>query len=208
MEELKRTKRITIAAFLFVIVLVIAFVSFKRPMFQYKITPEDMTYELMIVDQVTPEDAMMLVYDSTWVFVDVRSVGDYLRGHLENAHSIPASTLLDKETKKLFDGWHADSLTVVLYGNNELQASAPWMLLYQLGYTNTRLLMGGMNYIDKLYDDELGENETYDVEKPAYDYAGIISAASANSGSSNNALQPKKKVVVRKKKKKAAEGGC
>jgi len=176
-------------------------------MYEFKMTPEDMAYELMVVYQVTPEEAMEFMYDSTYVFVDVRNHYDYQADHLENAYNIHVANLLDEENKEYFDKWQADSLQVILYGEDELQVSAPWMLLYQLGYTNTRLLMGGMTYIDKLYSDGLAENETFNVETPAYDYAGIIAAASSGENTQATA-QPKKKVVVRKKKKKAAEGGC
>ena len=207
MEELKRTKRITIATFSFVIILVIAFFTIKKPMYEYKMTPEDMSYELMVVYQVTPDEAMELMYDSSVIFVDVRNHYDYQADHLENAFNIPVANLLDKENKEYFDKWQADSLQVVLYGKDELQVTSPWMLLYQLGYTNTRLLMGGMTYIDKLYNDELAENESFNVETPAYDFAGIIAAASSGESTGVTA-QPKKKVFVRKKEKKAAEGGC
>ena len=207
MEELKRTKRITIATFSFVIVLAIAFFSFQKPMHQFKLTPEDMSYELMIVEHVTPEDAMMLVYDTAIIFVDIRNIYDYQIDHLENAYSIPSANLLDKDSKKLLDQWQADSLQVVLYGRDELQATTPWMLLYQLGYTNTKLLMGGMDYVIKMYDGEITDDNAFNTEVPAYDYAEIIAAAS--SGETTRATtQPKKKVVVRKKEKKAAEGGC
>ena len=207
MEELKRTKRITIATFSFVIVLAIAFFSFQKPMHQFKLSPEDMSYELMMVEHVTPEDAMILVYDTTIIFVDIRNIYDYNIDHLENAYSIPSANLLGKDSKKMLDQWQADSLQVVLYGRDELQATTPWMLLYQLGYTNTKLLMGGMDYVIKLYDGEITDDNAFNTEVPAYDYAGIIAAAS--SGEPTGATtQPKKKVVVRKKEKKAAEGGC
>jgi rhodanese-related sulfurtransferase len=207
MEELKRTKRITIATFSFVIVLLIAFLSIKKPIHQYQMSAEDMAYELMLIYQVTPDEAMEIMYDSTVVFVDVRNYYEYQADHLENAYNIPVANLLDEKSKEYFDKWKSDSLQVILYGKDELQVNAPWMLLYQLGYTNTRLLMGGMTYIDKLYSDELAENEGFNVETPMYDYAGIIAAASSGENTIVT-IQPKKKVVVRKKEKKAAEGGC
>jgi rhodanese-related sulfurtransferase len=207
MEELKRTKRITIGTFSLVIVLGIAFLSINKSPFQYKMSPEDMAYELMVVYQVTPEEAMEMLHDSSKIFVDVRNYFDYQADHLENAINIPLAKLLNEESKIYFDQWQKDSLQVILYGKNELEVSAPWMLLYQLGYTNTRLLMGGMNYIDKFYSDQLGENETFNVEMPSYDFSGIIAAANTGDGSVTTS-QPKKKVVVRKKEKKAAEGGC
>ena len=147
------------------------------------------------------------MYNSSVVFVDVSNHYDYQADHLENAYNIPVASLLDKDSKEYFVKWQADLLQVILYGKDELKVIARWMLLYQLGYTNTRLLMGGMDYIDKLYNDELAENETFNVETPAYDYDGIIAAAS--SGESRTVTtQPRKKVVVRKKEMKAAEGGC
>jgi prophage tail gpP-like protein len=81
--------------------------------------------------------------------------------------------------------------------------------MFELGYTNTRTLMGGCVYIDKLYDGSLTEVETYSMEDPAYDFAGIVKKASEQSGKPGAAKkEEKKKVVVRKKKKKEAEGGC
>jgi hypothetical protein len=64
-----------------------------------------------------------------------------------------------------------------------------------------------MNYINKLYSEQLAENETYNVEAPAYDYAGIIEAAKNGSPDQVQTQQPKK-VIIRKKEKKATEGGC
>ena len=207
MEELKRTRRITIGVVVFAVVVILGFLTFKKPLYVYQYTPSEMAEELYMIYQVTPEEAMELMFDSAAaVFVDVRSIYDFEKGHLENAINIPVANLLDEDNKVKFDQWVQDSTMVVLYGNDELEANAPWMLMYQLGYTNTRALMGGSGYIDKIYEDALAENETFMVEDPAADFAGIIKAASANTGS--NVVAPKKEVVVRKKKKKAAEGGC
>jgi rhodanese-related sulfurtransferase len=208
MEELKRTKRITIGVVVFVVVVIIGFITFKKPLHVYQYSPAEMAEELYLVYQVTPEEAMELMFDSTAaVFIDIRSIYDFEKGHLENAINIPVANLLDEAYKSRFDQWLQDSTLVVLYGNDELQANAPWMLMYQLGYTNTRTLMGGIGYIDKLYEDALAENETFMVEDPAFNFADIIKAGSLNSNESV-VNTPKKQVVIRKKKKKAAEGGC
>ena len=207
MDALNRTKRITIGAFTVVVVLIIALISYKKPLYHYQLSPQEMNDELALIYQVTPDEAMELMYDSSTVFVDTRSIYDYEVDHLENAINIPVANLLDRNNKKMFDKWQQDSIQVVLYGNDELQADAPWMLLYQLGYTNTRTLMGGMSYFDKLYNDKLANNETYNVESPAYNYADIIKAGS-NNNSVSTGQQPAKKVTVRKRKKKEAEGGC
>lgn len=208
MRELLRTKRITIAVFAFILIIIIGFLTLKEPTNKYKITPVTMVEELPLIYQVTPDEAMEIMYDSSTVFVDIRSFKDYEKGHLENAINISVPELLSIENIKLFEEWKKDSTVVVLYGNDELQANAPWILMYQLGYTNTRVLMGGSVYIDKLYDDELAENETFFVEDPAYDFVGIVKKAIEQSEIPTVEKKEKKKVVVRKKKKKEAEGGC
>lgn len=206
MEELKKTRRITIAAIIAVFVLVVAIISYNKPL-RFKMSADDMAYELLMTYHVSPDEAMELMWDTATVFVDMRSVYEYQVDHLENAFNIPAADLLEKENLELFDKWKSDSLRVVLYDNNEFKATSPWMVLYQLGYTNTQILMGGMDYINELYSDNPPEGDTYNTEAPMFDYAGIIEAA-ANADPGEVQAQPQKKVVVRKKEKKAAEGGC
>ncbi|MCB0497695.1 MAG: rhodanese-like domain-containing protein [Cyclobacteriaceae bacterium] len=208
MEELKRTKRITIGVIAFIAVLVIGFLTVKKPVAVYKLSPQQMNDDLIMVYQVTPEEASEMMGDSVKnVFVDIRSIYDYEKDHLYGAVNIPIPNLLDKEIQEQFDQWKKDSVTVVLYGNDQLQANSPWMLMYQLGYDNTRVLLGGIKYYDDFMNGRLAENETFEMENPAYDFKKIIAEGSSDN-SSVAAQAPQKEVVVRKKKKKAAEGGC
>lgn len=208
MEELKRTRRITIGVFAFLAVILIGLGTFKKPTEVYQFAPQQMNEELLFVYHVTPEEAIEKLKDSvSTVFVDIRSIYDYEKGKLGNAINIPIPNLLDEKSIARFDNWKQDSLTVVLYGNDQLQANAPWMLLYQLGYTNTLTLLGGKDYIDDLIADKLTEESTYEMEYPAVDFKSIIAEGGANQEEVTTQA-PKKTVVVRKKKKKAAEGGC
>lgn len=175
-------------------------------LYSFKISTDDMPYELMMSTPITPDEAMEFIWDSTYVFVDTRTSQEYGEYHLDNAVNIPIDLLLTSESKDKFDEWQKDSLMVVLYGKTELEVTTPWMILYQVGYTNTRVMMGGMEYIDMLYEGTLENEEAYNVEMPAYDYAGIIEAAKS-ADPMTPVVQPKK-IVVRKKEKKAAEGGC
>ncbi len=208
MEELKRTRRITIGVFAFIAVIIIGLTTLKKPRDIYELTPQQMNEELILVYQVTPEEVTNLLKDSiNNVFVDVRSIYDYEKGSIGNAINIPIPMLLDDDNKKLFNQWKKDSVTVVFYGNDQLQANAPWMLMYQLGYTNTKVLLGGISYLDKQKASLLTENSTFEVENPAVDFKAVI--AKGNVGQKSvTTVATKKKVVVRKKKKKAAEGGC
>jgi rhodanese-related sulfurtransferase len=208
MEELKRTKRITIAVFAFLAVIIIGALSIKKPKEVYQFTPQQMNEELILVYQVPPEEAVDLLKDTiSTVFVDLRSIYDYEKGKLGNAINIPIPMLLKDDNLALFESWKKDSITVVFYGNDQLQANAPWMLMYQLGYTNTVTLMGGKNYMDKLMNGLLTDNSIYEMEYPAVDFKAILEER--GTGQQTVVTQtPKKSVVVRKKKKKAAEGGC
>jgi len=208
MEELKRKKRITIGGFAFLAFIIFGFLTIEEPKDVYQLNPQQMNEELVLVHQVTPKEAVDMLKDTVHnVFVDVRSIYDFERGSLDHAINIPIPMFLEESNKHLFDQWEQDSVTVVLYGNDQLQANGPWMLMYQLGYTNTRVLLGGKDYMDKLTNGLLTENSTYEVEDPAVDFKAVI--AKGNAGQKSVTIQaPKKKVVVRKKKKKAAEGGC
>ncbi len=209
MEELKRTRRITIGVFAFIAVIIIGLATLKKPKDIYQFSPQEMNEELLLVYQVTPEEALNLVKDTAnYVFVDVRSIYDFEKGSIKNAVNIPIPMLLDDDNKELFKQWKKDSVTVVFYGNDQLQANAPWMLMYQLGYTNTRVLLGGKSYLDKQIAGLLTENSTFEMENPAVDFKAILAKGRNGSESTSTTVAPKKKVVVRKKKKKAAEGGC
>ena len=183
--------------------------------YHFKVEPKTFSEELFSIYQVTPDEAMEWMYDSSMaVFIDIRTTSEYENGHLENALNIPISQLLAPENKVLYDQCLKDSSVVVFYGNDQLEANAPWMLMYQLGYTNMRVLLGGYGYIDRLYLDALEEGEVYTLEDPAYDYAGIIEGVKKErelaklKKESPKKQEVKKPVVVQKKEKKASEGGC
>lgn len=214
MLELLKTKRITMAIIAFVIFLLIGFLTLKKPIYSFQVDASAFSEELSSIDQVTPDEAMELMYDSSLaLFIDIRNRYDFEKGHLENAINIPVPDLLNPENKVLFDRCLKDSLPLVLYGNDELEANAPWMLIYELGYSNARLLQGGYSYIDRMYLDQLELNESYHSETADYDYAGIIAKVIADKAKpveikKEKKVAVKKKVIVEEKPKKAAEGGC
>lgn len=209
MKELLKTKRITIAVIAFLLVILIGFLTSKKPTNVYKLTPVEMASELPLIYQVTPEEAWEIMYDSSIaVFVDARSTHDFEKSHFDNAISIPVPNLLDKVNTDQFDAWMSDSVMVVLYGNDELQVNSAWILMFEIGYSNTRVLMGGYDFTNRFYMDELAEGEVFTVEDPAYDFAKVVSDAKLKSKNPEQVVKPKKQVVVRKKVKKAAEGGC
>ena len=77
--------------------------------------------------------------------IDIRSSELYLEGHPASGVNIPIRQILDKDSLELLDNLLANNKEAVLYGTNELQATAPVFLLRQLGYKNVKLLKGGLN---------------------------------------------------------------
>jgi rhodanese-related sulfurtransferase len=216
MKSVKEIKRFVLIFILLLFNFVQSCDNSASSSYQFKIAPKAFAEDLFSIYQVTPDEAMEWMFDSTMaIFVDVRGKYEYERGHIENAINIPLSDLLDEENKALYENWLKDSITVVLYGNDELEANAPWMLMYQLGYTNMRVLLGGYGYIDRLYLDQLEDGEVYSVEDPQYDFAGIILKVKEEKEKPTEVVVPapkkvekKKEVIIEKKVKKAAEGGC
>lgn len=190
------------------ILLTVTFASCQSKMEpNFTLSDSEFSEAIFSIYQVTPDEAMEWMYDSSMaVFVDLRSAKEFNKGHLENAIHIPTRDLLLEESIANFDQWLEDSIPVVLYGNTYLASNSPWMLMYQLGYTNTRALLGGYDYIDKLYLDML-DGETFEPELPAFDYAGILEEVK-NSEPEIKEETVVKKVKVKKVVKKESEGGC
>ncbi len=212
MKELEKTKRISIATTLFILVVLIGVLSFKRPKNLYlfntvetldKIATENLFVSL---DEINKPD---------YVLVDVRKHHDYNRGHLENAININSAAILDDENIGIFKELQNKNKTVVLYGKNPEQAIAPHMILYQLGYTNLKVLP-----IENSYEHNKLITKTVEVEKYANDIKGFIAESVKKAAEAAKAAevvekpkvviksQPKKVITIEKKKKAPVEGGC
>jgi len=212
MKELEKTKRISIATTLFILVVLIGVLSFKRPknlyIFNTVETLEKIGSENLFVslDEINKPD---------YVLVDVRKHHDYNRGHLENAININSAAILDDENIGIFKELQNTNKTIVLYGKNPEQAIAPYMILYQLGYTNIKVLP-----IENSYDHNKLITKTVEVEKYANDIKGFIAESVKKTAEAAKAAevvekpkvvvkpQPKKVITIEKKRKAPVEGGC
>ena len=74
--------------------------------------------------------------------IDIRSAELFMQNHPENAINIPVRNLLDDKSLELFDRLQKSNENVVLYGSDELQITAPCLLLQQMGYQNLKTLKG------------------------------------------------------------------
>jgi rhodanese-related sulfurtransferase len=142
------------------------------------------------------------------VLIDIRSQFEFEKGHLENAINIYTPEILSDENTEVFNKLKSDNTTVILYGTNPDEALEPYMLLYQLGYPNLKILL-----VENSYSQNKLITKNVEIEKSVGDVNAFIdeSIMKANIKSKPKAKTPpppKRVIAVKKKKKMPAEGGC
>lgn len=164
-------------------------------------------------EAVAPEEIMEVVQkDSGSIFlVDIRTPAEFANGHLLNAVNIPAQHILEGPWLKL---WKEKKTTYYLYGNSQLEANAPWMILRQMGYDNVRVLQGGLAYFSDFSDTSFLKLED---ETARYDFAAVFSKSVEEVQKANAPLpkpesKPFPKTILPKKRPKVEvveeEEGC
>lgn len=204
MKELEKTKRISIAATLFILAVIIGLLTYKRPKNIYAINTKD------TLEKITSENYYITLEElknPDYVLIDIRNQYEYEKGHLENAINIYAAEILSNDNSKVLDELKESKKTAVLYGNNPQEVNAPFLILYQLGYDNIKLLAIENSYLqNKLI------SKNIIIEKSEADITAFIneSVKKANTMETVKVVvePPKKVITVQKKKKAAAEGGC
>ncbi|MBU2652166.1 MAG: rhodanese-like domain-containing protein [Bacteroidetes bacterium] len=205
--------KILIIVAAFILLIILGILSVRKPDIGYQLTPrEALDNALSLVDEVFPEDIVYALEDSAsgYQLIDLRTPYDFLQGHIRKAVNIPSSVLLQEDNLLFLQKLDKDSVTIVLYGNNQSQANLPWMLLKQIGIENVKVLLGGYDYIKGILIDPYAVEDlpNYLVEEPAFDFASLLEINTSASGESPDNHQPEMIMPVRKKKSTAAEGGC
>ena len=208
MKELEKTRRISISAVLFLLVIIISLLTFKKPEFIF-VNSSEKTLEFVANHKylLSLTDFQELDKDS-YLLIDVRSSFDYSKVHMEDAINIPKSQLLEPIATKIFKDAVSTNKTMILYGENPETANSSCILLYQLGYEQLKLLS-----INSYYESKEFHITGLEVEKPLFDYVQTMKKASIQPikkiAPAKKAPPVKKKVVTKpKKKKKMPEGGC
>ncbi len=203
MKELEQTKRISIASVLFILIILIGLLTYKRPKYIYELTPQQAVENvvsanfLISLNNIPTTDAAI---------IDIRSPFEFQKGHLENAINIQAAEILNEENKIIFDKFKDENTTAVLYGANPNEALAPYMVLNQLGYTNLKIATINLNYTQNKLVTQNATLEQSEADVNAFIAASLKKAMITPK--KVTPVQPKKVIPMRKKKKTAAEGGC
>ncbi|SOC79290.1 Rhodanese-like domain-containing protein [Salinimicrobium sediminis] len=204
MKELEKVKRISISSTLFILAVLVGVLAYERPENMYARNTKSTLEDLTRLNYIIPMDKL----DSPdVVLVDIRRPYDFEQGHLENAINIPAAEILREENKKIFRKLKDSNKLAVLYGNKIEEANIPFLLLYQLGYDNVKLLSVNNKYLHNSLI-----TESADVEKPVANIRAFIDESVRNATKKEEvkkpAVIPKKVIPVKKKKKLPVEGGC
>jgi rhodanese-related sulfurtransferase len=161
---------------------------------------------------ILPQDAVNLSQgkgDANYVFIDIRTPYDYVKGHIEGAVNLPSNSILTTEAQEVFEKLNDAKTTTILYGNSQNQANTPWLLLKQLGFDNVRILAGGYSsFYAFMGKDSLAMANFKAAEMPLLDFKAATLVDSTQLVKSQ--AKPKKEVKVTPvvKKQEAAEGGC
>lgn len=206
MKELEKTKRISISAVLFLLVVIISLLTFKKPEFNFVNSSESTLEFVRNHSHVISLADFQKLDTASYLLIDVRSNFDYAKGHISHAINIPKSQILDPESLGVIQNAVSSSKPLIVYGENPETANTASLLLFQLGYEQLKLLS-----IQSYYDNKQFHIAALEVEKPKFDYAETMKKASIQHVQ-KIAPKPKpvkKKVITQpKKKKKMPEGGC
>ena len=203
MKELEKTKRISVAAVLFILIIIIALLSYKKPKHLYDTNTASTLERVINYDYfVTLEE----INDPNFVLIDIRGQHDFNKGHLENAINIASSDILSDSNSEIFKDLKENGKTIVLLGTNPSEVNGPFIVLYQLGYTNLKILTVELNYSKN----RLVVNNSK-VEDTVADVNAFIAASQKKAAvvpKKPKKKKAKKVVPVKKKKKMPVEGGC
>lgn len=208
MKELEKTKRISISAVLFLLVVIISLLTFKKPEFNFVNSSQNTLEFVHNHNHVISLTDFQKLDTTSYLLIDVRSNFDYAKGHISHAINIPKSQILNPESIRVIQTAVSGSKPLIVYGENPEKANTASLLLFQLGYEQLKLLS-----IKSYYDNKQFHIAALEVEKPKFDYLETMKKASiqhVQKIAPKPKPQPKKKKVITKpkKKKKMPEGGC
>jgi rhodanese-related sulfurtransferase len=205
MKELEKTKRISIASVLFILVVLIGLLTYKRPKHAYAVNSKT------TLENVTTEDFLIsleAIENNDYALIDIRNEYEFQKGHLKNAINIYAPEILNEINTTTFKKLQEENKTIVLYSNNPNEVIAPFMILYQLGVKNLKIASINNSY----YQNKL-ITQTTDIEKPVADINAFINESIKKAAQQPKPepvvkAPPKKVIPIKKKKKMPVEGGC
>ncbi len=208
MKKFIKKNWIVLSALVVVVLIIFILLISGKPSVTYKLNPQEALIALSDTSVfVSPADVFNKK-DKTAILVDVRNSDEFTRGHIENAVNVPVLELFSSRSLRFFKDLAKSGQQAILYGNNQLQANSPWLLLKQTGIENVKVMQGGYDFYKMLpVNDSLLKtgNLCWKNEIPVIDTAEF----------NKKAAEPTEPVAVKKpvkvipvKKETSSGGGC
>ena len=204
--------RTLIALSVFIVILIVGFVTMHHPLLAFE---QDMGQSLKELNRADDFfypwqlDSFINKQNQSVVLFDIRDKFIYGQGNIPGSENISAHDLTLVENIKRLENLNQQGTTVVLYGDDQLQANGPWMVFRQVGFNNVKVLVGGYQYYIQHKDNLTACKNDSTLQRgiPRYNFAEIV--AEMGGGTVNSQTGTKKPVqVVRRKKAASAAGGC
>jgi rhodanese-related sulfurtransferase len=206
--------KLIVAAGLFAILIIIGLLTMHKPAVSYKLTEKETLASVTSPgDQLSIDKAneLMRAKNSEYLFIDIRTPYEFIKGHFDGAVNIPLSNLFSEENYKFLKQADDDIKSLVLYGNDQSQANTPWMLLKQLGFTKVLILEGGyadLNIVESIMTDSI-HAKVNDAEIARYNYAEMVKGLSkSDKVDGQKTATEKVKITMKPKSSAPAAGGC
>lgn len=206
--------KLIVAVILFVAIIIVGMLTMRRPALKYELSEKQTLAAITSQDeQISPEKAkqLQLVNDPVFQFVDLRNPNEFIKGHAQGALNIPQSQLLSEENLKLIKKADKDNKTLILYGMNQSQAIAPWLMLKQMGFGKVKVLQCDYLYFAEKHAavaDSLPK-PSFDAEKAHYNFAELgHQQAKTELGLTSKTLPQKVITKPKPKSSSPAAGGC
>ena len=195
MNQFIKTNKLWLGLLGLAVIIVFLTFLFRPKSAEYQ-TGTDQAVKMMI----DPQNQVVISDLAGKQLIDIRSVDLYEQGHPENAINIPVRNLLDQKSLELFDRLLKSGQVAILYGSDELQATAPCLLLQQMGYTNLKTIKGGF----------VATNEFKEPAVPASEVMLLDTAKmKAKQEIKGSEIEKKKpQAVVPVRKAASSGGGC
>ena len=203
--------RTLIALSAFVFILIIGFVFRTKPILSYdKSISESVSALTDSGAYFNPWELENVIANKVGdvVLFDIRDNFIFGQGHIPGAENMSANDLTSEENIDRLKNLKEQGLTVVLYGEDELQANGPWMLFRQVGFDNIKLLKGGYSYY-KEHQSNLSatkNDDSYLKGNARFDYAEMAAPKDGAALASDTENKPVQ--VQRRQKSNVAAGGC
>jgi len=202
MKELEKTKRISIASVLFILIIIIGLLLYERPKHIYTVNTNHMLEKVISANYFISLDS---IDNPNIILIDIRSPFEFEKGHINGAINISTPDLLNDDNSELYKKITNNKKVVVLYGENPTEANNSFMVLYQLGFQNIKILLASLEYEQNKLITKKSE-----IEKNVTDINAFIteSQKKVKIAPKPKKIVPKNVITVKKKKKMPVEGGC